>query len=220
MTCRNRSIRSNGAAFTLIELLVVIAIIAILAAILFPVFARARAAARRTTGLSNVKQLSLGMLMYAQDYDEAFPYWNYGESACGVAPDGNAGAKARSSGFWANAIQPYVKNIQLFQDPSDGKQWGDGYVAFPNDGRECGTSTYISYGVNENLQDGGGAGWNRMAKYQYPAYDLMIADGAVSLIDTWQRYGWTEDLYIRRAIWTEDWINELGSNAQADVTEP
>jgi prepilin-type N-terminal cleavage/methylation domain-containing protein len=59
--------------FTLIELLVVIAIIAILAAILFPVFARAREKARQTSCLSNVKQLSLGMLMYTQDYDERLP---------------------------------------------------------------------------------------------------------------------------------------------------
>ena len=57
-------------AFTLIELLVVIAIIAILAAILFPVFAQARAKARQTADLSNLKQLALGWLMYAQDYDE------------------------------------------------------------------------------------------------------------------------------------------------------
>jgi prepilin-type N-terminal cleavage/methylation domain-containing protein len=63
--------------FTLIELLVVIAIIAILAAILFPVFAQAREAARASSCLSNVKQLSLGMMMYVQDYDERFPNWNW-----------------------------------------------------------------------------------------------------------------------------------------------
>src|SRR5438270_995448 len=75
MCCKRRG-------FTLIELLVVIAIIAILAAILFPVFAKARAQARKTVGISNLKQLALGTMMYAQDYDEQWPYWNWGLMTC------------------------------------------------------------------------------------------------------------------------------------------
>jgi len=206
--------------FTLIELLVVIAIIAILAAILFPVFARARAAARRTSGLSNIKQLTLGLTMYAQDYDEQYPHWNWGTDSCDNA--GTTIGKQRSGSFWTNSTQPYVKSLQLFQDPSDGKQWGEGYVCFPNDGRNCGQSTYCSYGISENLQDGGGNGWNKLAKFQYPSQDLMISDGTVTLIDTWQRYTWGTgaDLYIRRAIWTEDWIDELGQSTSASVLEP
>ena len=75
-------------AFTLIELLVVIAIIAILAAILFPVFAQARAKARQATCTSNLKQLVTATIMYQQDYDGAFPYWNWWfqadtDSGCG-----------------------------------------------------------------------------------------------------------------------------------------
>src|SRR2546423_10792876 len=82
--------------FTLIELLVVIAIIAILAAILFPVFARARAAARKTSCLSNVKQLTLAANMYKQDYDEAYADSRAFWSDCGIV--GNQGANAPNCG--------------------------------------------------------------------------------------------------------------------------
>jgi prepilin-type N-terminal cleavage/methylation domain-containing protein/prepilin-type processing-associated H-X9-DG protein len=89
-------------AFTLIELLVVIAIIAILASILFPVFARARENARRTSCLSNEKQQALGLMMYAQDYDERMmPNHAY------------AGAE-----YWFILLQPYVKSYQIFRCPS------------------------------------------------------------------------------------------------------
>ena len=92
-------------AFTLIELLVVIAIIAILAAILFPVFARARENARRSSCTSNMKQIGLGMIQYTQDYDEAFPI-RYGQTG-----DGYSGAFV--------LIQPYVKSYQILQCPSE-----------------------------------------------------------------------------------------------------
>lgn len=91
--------------FTLIELLVVIAIIAILAAILFPVFARAREKARQTQCLSNVKELALAMLMYAQDYDESIcPY---------VDSDYHFSTMA-----WWVVIDPYIKNEQIRDCPS------------------------------------------------------------------------------------------------------
>src|SRR5947199_4837052 len=93
-TAMIRSIKRKG--FTLIELLVVIAIIAILAAILFPVFAQAREAARKTSCLSNEKQLALGWLMYAQDYDETFPM------SAQLDPRGG-------QIFWMSMIDPYIK---------------------------------------------------------------------------------------------------------------
>ena len=107
--------------FTLIELLVVIAIIAILAAILFPVFARAREKARQTSCLSNVKQMGLGAMMYVQDYDEVMFY--------------------RSSGAWTSPgrivwcprdgypslLDPYVKNTQIGRCPSKKNRNGYGY---------------------------------------------------------------------------------------------
>ena len=103
--------------FTLIELLVVIAIIAILAAILFPVFAQAREKARSTACLSNVKQLTLGFIMYSQDYDEQFPEWRWDQRYS--AGNNNA------SSLWLNAIYPYVKNTQIYKCPSDGRSRGD-----------------------------------------------------------------------------------------------
>jgi prepilin-type N-terminal cleavage/methylation domain-containing protein/prepilin-type processing-associated H-X9-DG protein len=98
--------------FTLIELLVVIAIIAILAAILFPVFAKAREKARQTSCLANVKQIALGLIMYAQDYDERFMNVRQGP------------------GGWNQDVQPYVKNWQLMVCPST-----DAYL------RTCGPTT-------------------------------------------------------------------------------
>ena len=100
-----RSVRSRG--FTLIELLVVIAIIAILAAILFPVFARARENARRASCSSNLKQIGLGLIQYSQDYDEQLPPHWIGNN--NVFP---------GSARWMDIVQPYVKSIQLFNCPS------------------------------------------------------------------------------------------------------
>jgi prepilin-type N-terminal cleavage/methylation domain-containing protein/prepilin-type processing-associated H-X9-DG protein len=96
--------------FTLIELLVVIAIIAVLAAILFPVFARARENARRTSCQSNLKQIGLGLLQYTQDYDETLTLSFYGSSG-----DSNNAGNYK----WMDAIFPYVKSEQLFTCPSD-----------------------------------------------------------------------------------------------------
>ncbi|MGC9318961.1 MAG: DUF1559 domain-containing protein [Armatimonadota bacterium] len=99
--------------FTLIELLVVIAIIAILAAILFPVFARAREKARQASCSSNLKQLGTAAMMYLQDYDERFPghgcYWNEPWDKTG-----------RGETCYAAKIYPYVKNYDLFKCPSEG----------------------------------------------------------------------------------------------------
>jgi prepilin-type N-terminal cleavage/methylation domain-containing protein/prepilin-type processing-associated H-X9-DG protein len=98
-----RSIRNSKKGFTLIELLVVIAIIAILAAILFPVFAKAREKARQSSCASNEKQLGIGLLQYVQDYDEKFPTGN-GASGAG----------------WAGEDYTYIKSTGVFKCPSAG----------------------------------------------------------------------------------------------------
>src|SRR5690606_5238627 len=105
--------RTRRHGFTLIELLVVIAIIAILASILFPVFARARENARRSSCTSNLKQIGLGLLQYTQDYDEKNPFTNRGPNADGDSDKTNGSYK------WMDAIYPYVKSEQLFNCPSD-----------------------------------------------------------------------------------------------------
>jgi prepilin-type N-terminal cleavage/methylation domain-containing protein/prepilin-type processing-associated H-X9-DG protein len=104
----------NRKGFTLIELLVVIAIIAILAAILFPVFAQAREKARQTSCLSNTKQMGLGIMMYTQDYDETYPAgYYYGD------PTQTSNLDATGIIQWSGVTQPYVKNEQIFVCPSD-----------------------------------------------------------------------------------------------------
>ncbi len=102
-------------AFTLIELLVVIAIIAILAAILFPVFAQAREKARAISCLSNMNQLGLSMQMYVQDYDETFPYWSWWNSYSG----GHGPSPNNVTSFWSNAIYPYVKSAGVYNCPDN-----------------------------------------------------------------------------------------------------
>lgn len=106
---------AGKSGFTLIELLVVIAIIAILAAILFPVFAQAREKARSTSCLSNTKQISLAYAMYNQDYDESFPATVTERQAPASVADTS---DARAPYSYRVLLQPYVKSQQIFKCPS------------------------------------------------------------------------------------------------------
>lgn len=113
-------------AFTLIELLCVIAIMAQLAAILFPVFSRARETARRASCQSNLKQIGLGLLQYTQDYDERMPTQQWGANNdegqdiadYSIGSTGKAGTASASGNNWIIAVQPYTKSWQVFRCPT------------------------------------------------------------------------------------------------------
>ncbi len=144
--------KRNG--FTLIELLVVIAIIAILAAILFPVFAKAREKARAASCLSNEKQILLAQTQYTQDYDEKFPP---GHQDAGIA--------------WCETLQPYAKSIQIFRCPDDSSTlwpW-----AIPPAG--IAAAFHTSYGANYGVGHENGNSIN-LAQLNAPATTIYIAD--------------------------------------------
>jgi prepilin-type N-terminal cleavage/methylation domain-containing protein len=150
--------------FTLIELLVVIAIIAILAAILFPVFAKAREKARQTSCTSNLKQLGLGFIQYVQDYDEKWPggIW---------AGTGNSNAhNDTNQAAWATQIYSYEKSTGVYKCPDDSTQ------------NNASSEYATSYEFNANL-DG-----NSQAALSSPSVTVLAADydgGTVSNFTTW-----------------------------------
>lgn len=154
--------------FTLIELLVVIAIIAILAAILFPVFATARARARQASCLSNVKQLGLAYLMYMDDWDGAFPLF------CGPEFDNPTAPSGVSYTNWMEAVTLYVKNKQLWKCPDAGYEidwWHNtsGWMYWM-----AGYAVVFSHSVNC---------WSTLGKtgaVPNPAGQVMICDGETS----------------------------------------
>ncbi len=196
--------------FTLIELLVVIAIIAILAAILFPVFAQAKAAAKKTSALSNIKQNALGVMLYQGDSDDVFPIgapddWEHYQK------DGNGVPKFPVAG-WSLTTKPYIKSVAILRDPSDplGHQLPDNYVQ----GRLTtgGDAVFISFASNGWMNDSG-SGWGMsgvMGMYQnwMSGPKTMSATSVTNVADTVMlasRYGstdvWGPDSFFAGVSW-------------------
>jgi len=162
-------------AFTLVELLVVVAIIALLAAILFPVFSLARENARRTSCQSNLKQIGLGLLQYSQDNDEMATRDTYGPIYNPYGPSASDRWK------WMDVIYPFVRNTQVFSCPSD--TLSSPYV-YDQPGVGGGGTNYGSYAINSTdsgFVGEGPAGNNHdvfIASFVNPSNIAWVADGA------------------------------------------
>jgi prepilin-type N-terminal cleavage/methylation domain-containing protein/prepilin-type processing-associated H-X9-DG protein len=193
--------------FTLIELLVVIAIIALLAAILFPVFARARENARKSTCQNNLKQISVGVLQYIQDYDERYPYsvqttagcsWGTCENMNPADPDYNRpdlpfGVYQKRRIGWQHLALPYVKNGQIFKCPSS--SWNSNQGTGNDNTQQVGQNYYInreisgSYNSPQNSKVASDLSWS--------AATILIGEapnyGGVGCESNWtDGWGWTD----------------------------
>ena len=162
--------------FTLIELLVVIAIIAILAAILFPVFSQAREKARQSQCLSNTRQIGLGVAQYIQDYDERVPPFCWGQLVCRATSWGDV----PWASFWFRSTEPYFRNRQLFECPSAARTGWGGRGCTPNAIQEDNDTRWmginISYGYNEFMSFAPQWGRGRLAEFTAPAELVLFAD--------------------------------------------
>jgi len=161
------STNKHRKAFTLIELLVVIAIIAILAAILFPVFARARENARRSSCQSNLKQIGLGIFQYTQDYDEKY------------VPSETNNPQAN----WGQLVQPYLKSTQVFSCPSNTNNSGTTPASTMTGGGAAPLPVIpASYAMNYHIGRSGGTTGNALslASINSVSQKILVAESSTS----------------------------------------
>jgi prepilin-type N-terminal cleavage/methylation domain-containing protein/prepilin-type processing-associated H-X9-DG protein len=171
--------KHTRSGFTLIELLVVIAIIAILASILFPVFARARENARRSACLSNAKQIGLALMQYTQDYDEKLPF-----------------LYDSTNSYWYDMIRPYAKSNQLFDCPSQSEHWN-------------GSNPLVSYGFNTPIFEYSiykttpfFSSPVALAAIAKPAETVIATDSLASPRANPEGYAWSGGAYNTVASWS------------------
>jgi prepilin-type N-terminal cleavage/methylation domain-containing protein/prepilin-type processing-associated H-X9-DG protein len=183
--------------FTLIELLVVIAIIAILAAILFPVFAKAREKARAASCLSNLKQFGLAWLSYAQDYDELTISANNVVASSYAMPDGVSNSGAYLNMLWPYQIYPYCKNAQMYNCPSSSNRFS---TSAP--------SSALGYGLNDTY-----VGRVSLGTLVVPAETIVFVDCIYYLAD-WDDNG-TSDNHREPNILHNDGANTVMADGHA-----
>jgi len=216
---------------------VVIAIIAILAAILFPVFAQAREKARTTSCLSNLKQIGLAVMQYTQDYDESYPCNSWDTPPIGTTDTDGGNPGFQTAMNWPFKIQPYLKNRQVFVCPSDPNSKNGWSCYSPATGAGCvdewGIPTPISYAPNQEVIGYGGwqnsngclgdgsfiPDWNMapktMAAIPTPASTYMIADYGRCTLESW----WVNNLRAANYTRVKNASAPGGGNS-ADQTNP
>jgi len=203
-------------AFTLIELLVVIAIIAILAAILFPVFAQAKQAAKKATTQSNLKQLSLGIIMYSNDTDDV--------PANAIGNRSEWGNSARWCETWSLTTQPYVKTYDVYRSPLDGSktlgpghEWKGVAISFAANaaaGWDNGLKLFGVMGFNNRTPEHPGEGWEMpsqsLSGVAKPAETVLLGERHN---DTAAASGGAMATVFSSQFFEVDWLNWLSGPA-------